>query len=134
MTHVCYDDCEDNCVLSGATDVETHLRLSGLVARKFHEAYERLAPVFNYTTRKESAVPWEDVPKNNRMLMTAVASEILLYLERPLCEDCGELHFKRPPFKPTRVTVPLEERECVVAGRPCHDHCPHMYREVEDAN
>jgi hypothetical protein len=82
--------------------VEAHLREAADLARKFHETYERLAPVFNYTTRKDSAVPWEDVPKNNKLLMTAVASDILLYLEKPLCDECGERHFKRPPFKPTK--------------------------------
>lgn len=47
------------------------------LARRFHETYERLAPDFGYETRKASAVPWEQVPENNRRLMTAVASEIL---------------------------------------------------------
>ena len=42
------------------------------VARAFHEAYERLAPEFNYETRKESAVPWEEVPETNKALMIAV--------------------------------------------------------------
>lgn len=46
-------------------------------ARAFHEAYERLAPSFGYETRKESAVPWEDVPANNRDLMTAVCAEVV---------------------------------------------------------
>ena len=46
------------------------------LARKFHEAYERLAPEFNYTTRKASAVPWDSVPENNRRLMIAVCAEI----------------------------------------------------------
>lgn len=46
------------------------------LARKFHEAYERLAPSFGYATRKESAVPWEQVPEANRKLMMAVAGEV----------------------------------------------------------
>jgi len=46
------------------------------VARAFHETYERLAPSFSYETRKASAVPWEQVPENNRALMTAVAAEV----------------------------------------------------------
>ena len=48
-----------------------------LVARAFHEAYERLAPSFGYETRTESAVPWEQVPNNNRALMTAVAAVVI---------------------------------------------------------
>jgi len=47
------------------------------LARAFHEAYERLAPLFGYETRKESAVPWEQVPDNNRALMIAVCTEIM---------------------------------------------------------
>ena len=41
------------------------------LARAFHETYERLAPEFGYETRRESAVPWEDVPENNKNLMIA---------------------------------------------------------------
>lgn len=48
------------------------------IARRFHESYERLAPSFGYETRKESAVPWEDVPEPNRRLMIAVARDVLL--------------------------------------------------------
>jgi hypothetical protein len=47
------------------------------LARRFHETYERLAPDHGYETRKASAVPWEDVPEQNRSLMIAVAGEIL---------------------------------------------------------
>ena len=48
------------------------------LAKQFHEAYERLAPSFGYKTRKASAVPWEDVPENNRLLMQAVIKETVL--------------------------------------------------------
>ena len=51
------------------------------LARRFHETYERLAPSFGYETRKASAVPWEDVPEQNRALMTAVCAELLSDLE-----------------------------------------------------
>jgi hypothetical protein len=47
------------------------------LAQKFHETYERLAPEFSYQTRKASAVPWKDVPANNKQLMVAVCAEIL---------------------------------------------------------
>lgn len=46
------------------------------LARTFHESYERLAPSFGYETRKESAVPWADVPERNRALMIAVVQEV----------------------------------------------------------
>jgi hypothetical protein len=47
------------------------------LARAFHETYERLAPSHGYETRRESAVPWEDVPENNKNLMIAVCEELL---------------------------------------------------------
>lgn len=47
------------------------------LARLFHETYERLAPAFQYETRKASAVSWGRVPKNNADLMRAVAAEVL---------------------------------------------------------
>lgn len=46
-------------------------------ARAFHEAYERLAPSFGYETRKASAVPWDEVPEQNRALMIAVCAEVV---------------------------------------------------------
>jgi hypothetical protein len=47
------------------------------VARQFHEAYERLAPEYGYETRRESAVPWENVPEQNKALMRAVVAEVV---------------------------------------------------------
>lgn len=46
------------------------------IARMFHETYERLAPSFGYETRRQSAVPWEQVPEQNKALMIAVAAEV----------------------------------------------------------
>ena len=51
------------------------------LARTFHERYEKFAPDFGYVTRVESAVPWEDLPKNNRYLMIAVCASILSDLQ-----------------------------------------------------
>lgn len=50
--------------------------MSERLARLFHETYERLAPTFGYATRKDSAVPWEQVPDRNKRLMIAVADEV----------------------------------------------------------
>lgn len=47
------------------------------LAKQFHELYEALAPTFGYETRKASAVPWDQVPEQNRNLMTAVCAELL---------------------------------------------------------
>ena len=60
------------------------------LARTFHEEYERMAPAFGYSTRKESAVPWDNVPENNRQLMTAVALSVMLkYFPDRLTIDHG---------------------------------------------
>jgi len=56
------------------------------LAERFHETYERLAPEYGYETRKESAVPWCDVPDSNKRLMVAVCRELLAdarYAEPP---------------------------------------------------
>lgn len=47
------------------------------IAMRFHETYERLAPAHGYETRKASAVPWDDVPEQNRGLMIAVVRSLL---------------------------------------------------------
>lgn len=47
------------------------------LAKRFHDTYEHLASHYHYETRKDSAVPWEDVPEPNKSLMIAVARDIL---------------------------------------------------------
>jgi hypothetical protein len=47
------------------------------LARKFHEAYERLAPAHDYRAREESVVTWEELPSNNKKLMIAVCGELI---------------------------------------------------------
>jgi hypothetical protein len=61
------------------------------LAKYFHDEYERLAPAFQYETRRETAVPWEKVMDSNKRLMIAVATSIMLrffpeYLDIP--HDC----------------------------------------------
>ena len=46
------------------------------LARQFHVLYELNAPEFGYETRKETAVPWDSLPDNNKSLMLAVCREI----------------------------------------------------------
>lgn len=53
------------------------------LAQRFHETYERLAPDYGYKTREASAKPWDQVPDNNRALMTAVCGEILEVATQP---------------------------------------------------
>ena len=49
------------------------------LAELFHTTYGRLAPQFGYTTRPETAIPWQEIPADNRnkRLMVAVAGEVL---------------------------------------------------------
>lgn len=66
-----------NALMRGFDEHRWRTRLEPeALARMFHESYERLAPLFNYETRKASAVPWTDVPADNKRLMIAVAKEI----------------------------------------------------------
>jgi hypothetical protein len=51
------------------------------LAKLFHETYEELAPNYGYTTRRSSAVSWEDVPEPNKSLMIAVAKRVLEKIE-----------------------------------------------------
>jgi hypothetical protein len=55
-------------------------------AQQFHEVYERLAPSFGYKTREASAVPWSDVPAQNKALMAAVAGEVLASRDAEVAE------------------------------------------------
>ena len=54
------------------------------LAKRFHETYERLAPLFGYRTRVKSAVPWESVPEQNRALMEATCQELSVRLRTAL--------------------------------------------------
>lgn len=48
------------------------------LARMFHLHYEALAPLYNYETKKESRVEWENVPEPNKTLMIVVAKQLLI--------------------------------------------------------
>lgn len=56
------------------------------LAQKFHETYERLAPQHGYKTREDSAVPWENVPQKNKMLMIAVCEVIIADLNNTVTQ------------------------------------------------
>lgn len=47
------------------------------IARRFHEVYEDLAPVYGWQTQERSRVPWEDVPPENKRLMVKVVSRLI---------------------------------------------------------
>ena len=71
-----YATRQESIALSRADrhDVE---RQAEKLAQQFHETYERLAPDHGYETRKASAVPWHDVPEQNKRLMIAVCAHLI---------------------------------------------------------
>jgi len=53
------------------------LREAREVARLFHDAYERLAPGYGWTTNAATAVEWDKLPTANRELMVHVVNVVL---------------------------------------------------------
>lgn len=47
------------------------------IAKWFHFYYEGFASDFGYATRQESAVPWRDVPEQNKALMRCVVETLI---------------------------------------------------------
>jgi hypothetical protein len=85
-------------------------------ARLFHETYERLAPEHGYRTREASAVPWEDVPAENKALTLATVREVLFRggwvqltdEERELCADLLDDYQDEIPEKATAKSAYLK--------------------------
>lgn len=65
------------CRQHGINDCTECFKAAEDLAEKFHTLYEKFAPEYGYKTREASAVPWADVPENNKQLMIRVCSEIL---------------------------------------------------------
>lgn len=55
----------------------TDLHRAEQIARRFHEEYEALAPLYAYDTREESEVPWSLVTEPNRTLMIHVVDNLM---------------------------------------------------------
>ena len=51
------------------------------MAKLFHDKYEELAPVYNYETRKESALPWKDVKPHHQQLMIKTCECVIAWLK-----------------------------------------------------
>lgn len=49
--------------------------------RVLHDAYEAAAPHHGWQTQAKSAVPWEQVPKENRATMQYAVAVLLDWLE-----------------------------------------------------
>jgi hypothetical protein len=63
----------DSAYRAGLRQFRQSLPPADVIARRFHETYERLAPDFDYRTREASAKPWADVPEQNKALMIRTA-------------------------------------------------------------
>jgi hypothetical protein len=57
--------------------VDDNLTRAERIAKAFHDRYEQFAPHLGYETREASAVPWDDVPAENKTLMVAVVLSLL---------------------------------------------------------
>lgn len=89
------------------------------LARRFHEAYERLAPSFGYKTRDETAVPWEDVPEANKRLMEAVVGEVCdrLSVERDRLDDRNAALRDQLENNRSLLDTARAERDAALAAR-----------------
>lgn len=52
-------------------------RFAEVVARKFHDEYEHLAPLYGWETQERSRVEWGDLPENQRKLMVHVVGNLI---------------------------------------------------------
>jgi len=85
------------------------------LAECFHEAYEKLAPKFNYKTREASAVYWREIPENNRKLMEATCREILLkYFTPQTCKQREDL------FNMTNNCIECKYLHIAKYNKECH--------------
>ena len=122
------------------------------LARLFHDTYERLAPAFSYKTRKASAVPWAEVPPNNKGLMIAVAHavnaltrteklKLLAEIGEPKLEDAINEEktpegVKSTPKEPNDIFIILspyfECKDCGELGCPYNPDVPAELAEAID--
>lgn len=68
------DQSEVTPTTTAATECPPHI---DWVASQFHEVYEQIAIALGYETRRDSAVPWEDVPDLNKNLMRQTVARLL---------------------------------------------------------
>lgn len=73
----------ENSILRGNWERGDDERLVEYIARQFHEAYEGMASVYEWTTQPASRVQWAELPENQRELMIAV---VALLLDRQVIE------------------------------------------------
>lgn len=47
------------------------------IAKLFHDRYEYLAPNYGWKTQEQSAVPWDELPENQKDLMVHVVANLI---------------------------------------------------------
>jgi len=62
-----------NDIPVGCMGNDSHVR----IAMAFHESYEGLAAFYGYETRPASAVPWDQLPPENRNLMCSTVKDLI---------------------------------------------------------
>jgi hypothetical protein len=50
---------------------------SELIAKRFHEVYEDLAPTMGWETQERSRKTWEELPIENKWLMVKVVEQLM---------------------------------------------------------
>jgi hypothetical protein len=83
------------------------------IAAEFHAAYEELAPEHGYETRKESAVPWEQVPEQNRRLMQAVVGRLFkngVITPGPIARQAAEYRANPPTPREAELSEAAQNR------------------------
>lgn len=50
---------------------------SELIAKRFHEVYEELAPTMGWETQERSRKTWEELPIENKWLMVKVVEQLM---------------------------------------------------------
>ncbi len=48
------------------------------LAKFFHTLFDALAPVYEYPTREDPRLPWDELPANYRRLMVEVCKRVIL--------------------------------------------------------
>ena len=81
------------------------------LAERFYEVYERLASQFDYETREETAVPWAQVPEQNRLFM--LSSKLRCFLPTNLC--CRESRFQSAKLAPVLPVLPTTGTEAQIS-------------------
>ena len=69
------------------------------IAKRFHYAYERLAPQYGYETRSESQTAWTHVPQANRELMIATVKSVRSAIDADLRATIEQLTTERDEWK-----------------------------------